>query len=74
MEVLDMDPQLQEELLRYQVRMEALHAAITLYCCHRGAGGAHGEDVTPGQLADLLPQLMRLRDKLLETALVEGPI
>jgi hypothetical protein len=71
-----MDPKLHEDLLRSQVRMSAMHAAITLYCCHRDAGDAHGDGggVTPGQLADLLPQLIQLRDKLLGTAQVEGPI
>ncbi len=64
------------ELFKAQVRMTAMHAAITLYCCHRQAGNAHDNDegVTPGQIEELLSQLMRLRDMLLATALVEGPI
>ncbi len=64
------------ELFKAQVRMMAMHAAITLYCCHRQAGDAHNGDgdMTPGQIEELLPQLMRLRDTLLTTALVEGPI
>ena len=64
------------ELFKAQVRMTAMHAAITLYCCHRQAGDAHdGDEGMPsGQIEELLPQLMRLRDMLLTTAFVEGPI
>ncbi len=64
------------ELFKAQVRMTAMHAAITLYCCHRQTGDAHegDEGMTPGQIEELLSQLMRLRDMLLATALVEGPI
>jgi len=71
-----------EELSRAQIRMTAMHAAITLYCCHRDTGGDHGGDtgddhgghvgITPEQLGHLLPILVELRDKLLETALFQG--
>lgn len=61
-----------EELQKAQIRMTAMQAAITLYCCHRGSGG--GPEVPPEPIEELLPQLMRLRDMLLATATVPGPI
>lgn len=53
-----------------------MHAAITLYCCHRGGGVGSGDDIGQiiGQFAELKEQLIQLRDQLLETALVAGPI
>lgn len=65
-----------EELSRAQIRMTAMHAAITLYCCHRGGGVGSGDDIGQiiGQFAELKEQLIQLRDQLLETALVAGPI
>lgn len=69
-----------EELQKAQIRMTAMHAAITFYCCHRGTGGGPGDDVgmTLGQIQEefqrLREQLLQLRDLLLETALMSGPI
>jgi hypothetical protein len=66
-----MDPKLHEDLLRYQVRMSAMQAAVALYCCH-GDGGTPG--MSAGELRENLSRLIELRDILLETALQPGPI
>ena len=47
---------LNEDLLRYQVRMSAMQAAVALYCCH-GDGGAPG--MSAGELRENLRALDR---------------
>jgi len=74
MSPLPMSP---EDLSRAQIRMTAMHAAITFYCCHRGGGsGPGGESLSPGQIQEefqkLRDQLMQLRNALLDTALDQG--
>lgn len=72
-----MVPMSPEELSRAQIRMTAMHAAITFYCCHRGRGSGPGSgDIPPGQIQEefqkLRDQLMGLRNALLATALDQG--
>lgn len=69
-----------EELIAAQIRMTAMHAAITFYCCHQNKGGNANDsgntplEQIPEQLQYLLEELINLRDILLETALRPGPI
>lgn len=65
-----------ESQIKQQLEISALHAAIELYCCHKGSGGGHiinmpgfpeGGTEKPIDFEQLLAQLFELRDRLLAT-------
>jgi hypothetical protein len=51
-----------------------MHAAITLYCCHRSSSGDGPKDgkIDPEQLDQLILTLMPIRNKLLLSAEQKG--
>lgn len=70
----------QEELLKMQLRMSAMQAAIAFYCCHKGKGsGSHGPG-EPGEeygehvnlleaLREVMDRLISIRNMLLEVTM-----
>lgn len=62
------------ELLQAQVRMTAMHAAITVYCCDCNCDNSERKErISPGHLHELLPLLLELRNILLETTRIPSP-
>ncbi len=54
------------ELLKAQIRMSAMQAAVAWYCCNRDAEHAGGVPIAglPNHLQDFMRTLMELRDIL----------
>lgn len=69
----------QEELLKMNIRMNAMQAAIAFYCCQKGNAPAPDDPDAPDEFYDplealheLMDMLMRIRDALLNAALNPG--
>ena len=69
----------QEDLLRINIRMNAMQTAIAFYCCQKGNAPGPDNPDAPDEfydplvaLRELMDLLMQIRDELLHVALNPG--